>query len=281
MKLSFRLHEPTGRSATPAPRRRTAFLRLALILPLLLLAHAPAAPARSQPSRAELQANAPAAPSAEGAPASAFPRPARRVARIVSDEWSEEQARDRFDEAGTVMDLLDIRPGMAVADIGAGRGYFAVRLATRVGPDGRVTAEDIVPGTVERLRGRIGEAGLPHVDVVLGRPHDPRLPAAAYDRAVLVHMYHEVEQPFGLLWNLAPSLKPGGLVGIVDADRPTDRHGTPPDLLRCELGVAGYREVAFHPLQPAGNYLAVFAPVSPRPDPADMRPCGQSGVSRR
>jgi hypothetical protein len=83
-------------------------------------------------------------------------------------------------------------------------------------------------------------------------------------------MYHEIAQPYGLLYNLAPALKPGARVGIVDAIGPTSEHGTPPDLLRCELAAVGYRGIAFHPLTGSNAYLAIFAPPSddsrPRPD---------------
>jgi hypothetical protein len=97
------------------------------------------------------------------------------------------------------------------------------------------------------------------VTLALGEPHDPRLPRDAVDVALLIHMYHEIEQPFGLLHNLWPSLRPGARLGILDTTRPTNQHGTPPALLRCELEAMGYRQTAFHTTAP-GEYLAVFAP---------------------
>lgn len=213
-----------------------------------------------------------AAPPAEGAPASAFPKPNRPVADIVSDQFSNEDERDRLGEAEQVMDLLGIRAGMTVADIGAGNGYYTVRLARRVGPEGRVLAEDIVPAYVDRLRGRIEAEGHDNVTVTLGTPVDPRLPMGQADLALLVHMYHEIEQPYGLIWHLHGTLKPGARLAIVDSDRTTNRHGTPPALLRCELAAVGYRQVAFHAL-PGGNYLAVFETHEPRPSPRSIRPC--------
>ena len=104
--------------------------------------------------------------------------------------------------------------------------------------------------------------GLQNVTISLGEPHDPRLPAHSLDAAILVHMYHEVAQPYGLLYNLAPALKPGARVGIVDAIGPTVNHGTPPSLLRCELAAVGYHEIGFHPLTGSNAYLAIFAPPS-------------------
>jgi len=146
-----------------------------------------------------------------GAPPSAFPTPSRPVAGIVTDIWRDEESRDRASEAENVMNLLGVNSGFAVADIGAGSGYYTVRLARRVGPSGHVYAEDIVPDYLARLARRVASEGLGgSITIVRGEPHDPRLPAASVDLALLVHMYHEVAQRYGLLWNLRPALRPGG-----------------------------------------------------------------------
>lgn len=208
-----------------------------------------------------------------GKPASAFPKPDRPVARITSDQWTNEAQRDEAGEAARVMDLLHIGPGMTVADIGAGNGYYTVRLSKRVGDDGRVLAEDIVPAYLARLKGRVDGEDLKNVEVSLGEPHDPRLPVGETDVALLVHMYHEVSQPYGLLWNLHAALKPGARVAVVDVDRPTNRHGTPPKLLACELAQVGYRQSAFYPLERAGAYLAVFETDVPRPPTKKIKAC--------
>ena len=98
---------------------------------------------------------------------------------------------------------------------------------------------------------------------------------ASIDLALLVHMYHEVQQPYGLLWNLRPALRPGARVAVIDARKQTETHGTPPDLLRCELAAVGYQQTAFYDLQES-TYLAVFAlpnpPAGPT-SPAAIRPC--------
>ena len=132
---------------------------------------------------------------------------------------------------------------MTVADLGAGRGYYVVRLSPIVGSNGRIIAEDVVPEYLQGLRKRVRDLGLQNVTVTLGEPHDPKLPTGSVDVAILVHMYHEVTQPYGLLYNLIPALKPNARVGIVDAFAPTSKHGTPPSLLRCELAAVGYRKV--------------------------------------
>src|SRR6516225_6921417 len=152
-----------------------------------------------------------------GVPANAFPAPSRPVARIVTDIWHDEQSRDQAGEAERVMDLLGVTAGTTVADIGAGSGYYTVRLARRIGPKGHVFAEDVVPDYLERLAGRVRSEGLTGtVTLVRGEPHDPRLAPGSLDLALLVHMYHEVQQPYGLLWNLRPALKPGAKVAIID-----------------------------------------------------------------
>jgi SAM-dependent methyltransferase len=197
-----------------------------------------------------------------GAPADVFPRPERPVADIVSPIWHGEKERDAAGEPRQLARLLGIKPGMTVADIGAGSGYYVVRLAPIVGPKGRIIAEDVVPEYLQDLRNRVRALGLQNVTISLGEPHDPRLPAHSLDAAILVHMYHEVAQPYGLLYNLAPALKPGARVGIVDAIGPTVNHGTPPSLLRCELAAVGYHEIGFHPLAGSNAYLAIFAPPS-------------------
>jgi len=212
-----------------------------------------------------------------GAPAEVFPKPERPVADIISPIWHSEKERDAAGEARQLVQLLGITSGMTVADIGAGSGYDVVRLAPIVGSDGRIIAEDVTPDYLRNLQNRVRGLGLQNVIVSRGEPHDPRLPAHSLDAAILVHMYHEIAQPYGLLYNLAPALKPDARVGIVDAIAPTAEHGTPPSLLRCELAVVGYREIAFHPLTGSNAYLAIFAPPSDqsRTRPQAMVACRQ------
>jgi predicted methyltransferase len=210
-----------------------------------------------------------------GAPAVAFPNPDRPVADIVSPIWHNEKVRDAADEPRQVVRLLGIKAGMTVADIGAGSGYYVVRLSPIVGPHGRVIAEDVVPEYLRDLRKRVRDLALQNVAIGRGEPHDPRLPADSLDIAILVHMYHEIAQPYALLYNLIPALKPGARVGIVDAFKPTSEHGTPPSLLRCELSVVGYREISFDRLTGSDAYLAGFAPpsVESRTRPEAMVAC--------
>ena len=210
-----------------------------------------------------------------GEPAVAFPKPDRPVADIVSPIWHDEKERDDAGEPLQLVRLLGIQSGMTVADIGAGSGYYVVRLSPIVGPQGRIIAEDVVPKYLWDLRGRVRHLGLQNVTITLGEPHEPRLPVDSIDDAILVHMYHEIAQPYALLYNLVPALKSGARVGIVDAFRPTSEHGTPPSLLRCELAAVGYREISIDRLMGSQAYLAIFAPpsVASRTRPEAMTAC--------
>ncbi|CAN5358651.1 methyltransferase domain-containing protein [soil metagenome] len=202
-----------------------------------------------------------------------FPAADRPVASIISSRWSTEEARDRLNEAGEVMESAGIAPGMTVADIGAGEGYYTIRLGQRVGIGGRVLAEDIVPEVRDALAERVARERLGNVSVRLGEPADPKLPDRSFDRVLMVHMYHEITQPYEFLWRMRPSLRPDGQVVVVDANRPTESHGTPPALLKCEFAAVGYSMVAFKDMPSAGGYLATFRAKGPRPDPSAIRPC--------
>jgi SAM-dependent methyltransferase len=206
-----------------------------------------------------------------------FPLADRPVASIVSDRWSNEEARDRLNEAGEVMKRAHIAPGMTVADIGAGEGYYTIRLAQKVGEKGRVLAEDIVPAVRDALAERVSRQRLDNVSVKLGTPSDPKLPEASFDRVFMVHMYHEIAQPYEFLWRMRPALKPDGLVVVVDANRSTRNHGTPPALLRCEFAAVGYAQVDWQEMPSAGGYLATFRPAGGRPEPVDIKACAMRG----
>ena len=113
-------------------------------------------------------------PTGSGAPAAAFPNPDRAIADIISPIWHDEKERDDANEPRQLVRLLGIRSGMTVADIGAGSGYYVVRLSPIVGPGGRIIAEDVVPDYLQVLRDRVRELGLQNVVVSRGEPHDPR-----------------------------------------------------------------------------------------------------------
>ncbi len=258
---------------TPSTRTN-AFRGAALLSVALLLTFACAArgdDVRDVVGRAAGQDSLlPAAP--PGEPAASFPAPTRPIADIVAPRWTNEDARDDDGEFARVAKLARVTSGMRVADIGAGDGYYVVRLSPLVGQNGRVYANDIVPDYLRLLQNRLRREPQPNVQLVLGDAHDPRLPGGELNVAIMIHMYHEIEQPFGLLWNLATAMKAGGRLVILDLDRPTYGHGTPPALLRCELKAVGYREVTFTRTG-VEEYVAIFEAPSntARPTPEKIR----------
>jgi SAM-dependent methyltransferase len=204
-----------------------------------------------------------------------FPAPDRPVAGITSPTYSDEKTRDGHGEAERVMDRLGIKRGQRVADIGAGLGYYTVRLAQRLGPGATIYATDVKAKYLDRLKARLKRQRVAGVQVILGLPRDPRLPADSVDVALLSHMYHEIENPYEFLYRLQPALARRARVGIIDTDGPTQRHSTPPALLRCELAAVGYRELDFLLLTPADGYLAIFAAPETLPPPEAIKPCRQ------
>lgn len=209
-----------------------------------------------------------AAPATAAPPA--LPAPARPVAPVVSIGWGNEEARDRAGEAAAVVRLAGIRPGMAVADIGTGAGYYAIRIARTVGPKGRVFAQDIDARALAGVKARATAAGLANVVTVRGGPANARLPPRSTDIALMMHMYHEIAQPYLLLDRLRRSLRDGGRIVVVDVDRAPDQHGMPRPLLLCEVRAVGYELVAIHDLPQF--YVAIFRPGL-RPEPQAVKAC--------
>ena len=123
--------------------------------------------------------------------------------------------RDAWQQPEKVMDALGIAEGSVVADLGAGGGWFTIRLARRVGPNGRVYAEDVQRQMIESIERRVNRENLRNITTILGTSRDPRLPAPV-DAVLVVGVYNEMEEPVVLLRNLAADLKPNGRIGIVD-----------------------------------------------------------------
>ena len=130
--------------------------------------------------------------------------------------------RDQWQKPDQIMDVLGIADGAVVADLGAGSGWFTLRIARRVGPNGLVYAEDIQPQMIEAIQQRLRGEDLLNVRPVLGTPSDPRLPPGTVDAALIVDAYREMDDPADpslvvtLLKNVARALKPQGRLGVVD-----------------------------------------------------------------
>jgi ubiquinone/menaquinone biosynthesis C-methylase UbiE len=143
--------------------------------------------------------------------------PAQHTRLFRPEDLGELEGPDRVEwqNPEKIMDALGVGEGVVVADLGAGSGWFTIRLAGRVGPNGTVYAEDIQRQMIDSITRRVERLGLKNVKTVLGTPSDPRLPAPV-DAVLIVDSYHEMEQPVALLKNVAGKLKPEGRVGIVN-----------------------------------------------------------------
>ena len=145
-----------------------------------------------------------------------------------------------------VMDLLGIKPGAQVADIGAGSGWFTVRSARRVGTEGIVYAVEINPEYVRHLQRRATREKLSNIRTILGKPSDPMLPRASIDVAFLLKTYHEIARPITFLRRVRAGLRPGARLGIIDKNGKGDDHGVNSDVVIKEAAQAGFTLVAQH-----------------------------------
>jgi ubiquinone/menaquinone biosynthesis C-methylase UbiE len=156
----------------------------------------------------------------------------------------EEPGRDQRLQIDRVMDLLHLKPGSTVADIGAGSGWFSVRAARRVGPKGRVIAEDINPKAIAYIQQRTQREHLANIVTVLGTPDDPKLTPGSLDAALMLKVYHEIAHPPLVLANLRAALKPGARFGIIDRNGNGSDHGLKESIARDEVEHGGFRQVA-------------------------------------
>jgi len=154
--------------------------------------------------------------------------------------------RARKLQVDRVMDLLGIKRGSHVADIGAGSGWFTVRGARRVGTDGSVYAVEINPEYLRHIKRRAKREKLSNIRTILGKPDDPMLPRASVDAVLLLKTYHEIAQPIAFLRWLRPALRPGARLGIIDKNGKGDDHGVNADVVIKEAAQAGFAPVAQH-----------------------------------
>jgi predicted methyltransferase len=172
--------------------------------------------------------------------------------------------REAWQKPDLVMDALQIAEGTTVADIGAGGGWFTVRLARRVGPNGRVYAQDVQRLMIEAIERRVQREGLTNVKTVLGDYDDPKLPAEARPDAVLVvDAFHELQEPILWLKNLTRTLKPQSRIGIIDyregdgGPGPDSVERKPPSVVISEAATAGLKLVEEHKFLPY-QYFLIF-----------------------
>jgi SAM-dependent methyltransferase len=143
----------------------------------------------------------------------------RRFAPVMGwqgAEWLERNERDDEEEPNVALRVLNIEKGSAVADIGAGSGFITERLAARVGPGGRVYANDLQPQMLRMLAARLAQKKIANVTLVQGEIDDPKLPPASVDLEIMIDVYHEFSQPQAMLRGLKAALKPGGRMVLLE-----------------------------------------------------------------
>jgi ubiquinone/menaquinone biosynthesis C-methylase UbiE len=143
----------------------------------------------------------------------------RRIASVMGiggAEWLERSEREIEELPETALDKIGINPGMVVADVGAGVGYFTVRLGRRVGPEGKVLAVDVQPEMLSILKDRAAKAKLTNIQPILGSESDPHLPTAACDLILMVDVYHELSQPQKMLQKMRQALKNDGRLVLLE-----------------------------------------------------------------
>ena len=130
--------------------------------------------------------------------------------------WLERQERAKEERTDLLLESLQLKPGMVVADIGAGTGYLSTRMAKAVMPGGKVLAEDVQPEMVRMLQDAVKKTGLTQIKPLLGAQDDVKLPAASVDLAIMVDVYHELAYPYEVLASIKRALKPGGQIVFVE-----------------------------------------------------------------
>lgn len=244
--------------------------RTALLLVLAL--HSGSCPQRPLSPSAPPPATEPAAlvgpvETGKGAPDERGRTPAEPMSYLGAD-WLTRPERIEEEQPDKMLDALRIRPGMVVADIGAGVGYHTLRIATRVGPEGRVYATDIQPEMIAMLKKSVRERGLGNVTAVLSSEATTGLPRGAIDLALMVDVYHELSKPEVFLAELKDALRPDGRVVLVefraeDPDVPIrEEHKMTAAQAIRELDGAGFRLVERHEFLP-WQHILVFAKNAP------------------
>ncbi len=172
----------------------------------------------------------------------------------------EDAKRDTNLQVNRVMDLLNVRAGARVADIGAGSGWFSVRAARRVGPSGEIFAVEINREYLAHIRERAAQEKLTNIRTILGRGNDPLLAPASVDAVLLLKTYHEIAQPGELMRHVREALRKGGRVGIIDRHGKGDDHGLDAPIVIDEMRRAGFTLKAQHDFVKADgdDYFLIF-----------------------
>jgi ubiquinone/menaquinone biosynthesis C-methylase UbiE len=174
----------------------------------------------------------------------------RVIAPVMGYEgsaWLDRPERESEEQPSKAITALGIKPGQVVADVGAGSGYYTVRLAKQVGPSGRVYATDIQPEMIVFLQRRLERERIENVELVQATETNPRLPEGRFDVILMVDVYHELSQPQEVLRKLRPSLKPDGRLVLIEYRKESawvpirEEHKMSVKEARMELEAEGYR----------------------------------------
>ncbi len=198
--------------------------------------------------------------------ASSTPTPDARIDRPTSEPYTgslsifEDPKRAEKLQIDRVMDLLNIRPGSAVADIGAGSGWFTVRAAQRVGSSGAVYAVDINQEYVDHIKTRAEKENFTNIRPVLGKEDDPLLAQNSVDSILILKTYHEFSKPINMLLAMRKAMRKDALLGIIDKDGEGDDHGLDAEKVIEEAERAGLVLVSQHDFVKPDNmdYFLIF-----------------------
>lgn len=152
-------------------------------------------------------------------PQTEHPVTGRRIAPVMGTsgaDWLDRSERVQEEEPEKALEALNLKPGMKVGDVGAGTGFYSIRIAKRVGPEGKVYSNDIQPEMLERLRANAEAQGVKNIETVLGTESNPKLPPGQLDLVILVDVYHEFSRPQRMLQHIRESLKTDGRLVLLE-----------------------------------------------------------------
>lgn len=184
--------------------------------------------------------------------------------QVQEYDWAsiDEESFESFQPTDKIMDTLGIQEGMAVGEVGAGGGRVAVRVAKRVGPSGKVYANDITESALEYMRQRIRRDIITNMEVIEGTLTDPRFPKKTLDVVYLTNTYRHLDNPLEVLKNIGASLRPAGILGIIDSKRYRQEAGGESNEIIRNAEQAGYRLYKMETFMPRDD-IYVFELKSP------------------
>lgn len=207
------------------------------------------------------------------------------------DAW--EKRMNRLQPPDKVMDAMGVKPGMIIGEVGAGNGRYAVKMAERVGPTGKIYANDISPGKIDYLNRRCKREGITNIETIRGTVTDPKLPEGKMDIVYLINTYHHLDKPVELMKNIIPALKPGGRLVLIEHETEKsgdmDGHSTPQKTVLKQVQEAGFKlerietfleldNIYIFKVNPVTRYFQSRRRLSPRSPRISVISCVTSSV---